>query len=60
MSQDIAATHRTAGVARWVWKVVPTWWGIFDTSMAGEVLLPDPDARIAPTTFVARRRGVGR
>jgi uncharacterized protein YbjT (DUF2867 family) len=32
-------------------KLVPTWRSVFDTSMAGEVLLPGPDARIAPTTF---------
>lgn len=32
-------------------KLVPTWRGMFDTSMAGEVLLPGPDARIARTTF---------
>lgn len=32
-------------------KLVPTWRGTFDTTMAGEVLLPGPDARIAPTTF---------
>jgi len=32
-------------------KLVPTWRGIFDTSMAGEVLLPGPNARLAPTTF---------
>lgn len=32
-------------------KLVPTWRGPFDISMAGEVLLPGPDARIAPTTF---------
>lgn len=32
-------------------KLVPTWRGAFDTSMAGEVLLPGPNARIAPTTF---------
>lgn len=32
-------------------RLVPTWRGIFDTSMAGEVLLPGADARIAPTTF---------
>lgn len=31
--------------------LVPTWRGIFDTSMSGEVLLPGPEARIAPTTF---------
>lgn len=32
-------------------KLVPTWSGVFDTSMAGNVLLPADDARIAPTTF---------
>jgi uncharacterized protein YbjT (DUF2867 family) len=32
-------------------KLVPTWRGVFDATMAGEVLLPGPDARIAPTTF---------
>ncbi|MFC5753212.1 SDR family oxidoreductase [Actinomadura rugatobispora] len=32
-------------------RLVPTWSGIFDPAMAGDVLLPGPDARIAPTTF---------
>jgi uncharacterized protein YbjT (DUF2867 family) len=32
-------------------KLVPTWSGVFDTSMAGDVLLPGDGARIAPTTF---------
>lgn len=33
-------------------KLVPTWsGGIFDATMAGDVLLPGPNARIAPTTF---------
>lgn len=32
-------------------KLVPTWSGVFGVSMAGEVLLPGPGARIAPTTF---------
>lgn len=32
-------------------KLVPTWSGIFDDSMAGNVMLPDENARIAPTTF---------
>jgi uncharacterized protein YbjT (DUF2867 family) len=32
-------------------ELVPTWRGMFDSSMAGEVLLPGPDARIAQTTF---------
>jgi uncharacterized protein YbjT (DUF2867 family) len=31
--------------------LVPTWSGPFDTSMAGNGLLPGDDARIAPTTF---------
>jgi uncharacterized protein YbjT (DUF2867 family) len=33
-------------------RLVPTWQnGIFDVSMAGDVLLPGPDAEIAPTSF---------
>jgi hypothetical protein len=32
-------------------RLVPTWSGIFGPSMAGDVLLPGEDARIAPTTF---------
>jgi uncharacterized protein YbjT (DUF2867 family) len=32
-------------------KLVPTWSGIFDESMAGNVLLPSDSARIASTTF---------
>ncbi|MEU4573368.1 SDR family oxidoreductase [Nonomuraea sp. ATR24] len=32
-------------------KLVPTWSGLFGTSMAGDVLLPGEGARIAPTTF---------
>jgi len=31
--------------------LTPTWRGPFNITMAGEVLLPGPDARIAPTTF---------
>src|SRR5581483_5456471 len=31
--------------------LVPTWRGLFGPSMAGEVLLPGPGARIAPTSF---------
>jgi uncharacterized protein YbjT (DUF2867 family) len=34
-------------------RLVPTWRGNFDTSMAGEVLLPGPDARLGHTTFDA-------
>ena len=32
-------------------KLVPTWSGPFGPTMAGNVLLPGDDARIAPTTF---------
>jgi uncharacterized protein YbjT (DUF2867 family) len=33
-------------------RLVPTWQnGVFDQSMAGDVLLPGPGADIAPTTF---------
>ena len=32
-------------------RYVPTWSGIFGESMAGNVLLPGENARIAPTTF---------
>lgn len=32
-------------------KLVPTWSGMFGLSMAGNVLLPGDNARIAPTTF---------
>jgi uncharacterized protein YbjT (DUF2867 family) len=32
-------------------RLIPSWSGLFDTSMAGDVLLPGDRARIAPTTF---------
>jgi uncharacterized protein YbjT (DUF2867 family) len=32
-------------------KLIPTWDGVFDESMAGNVMLPGEDVRIAPTTF---------
>ncbi|HEX5994380.1 MAG TPA: NAD(P)H-binding protein [Jiangellales bacterium] len=32
-------------------KLVPTWSTVFGPEMAGDVLLPGEDARIAPTTF---------
>ncbi|WP_326546951.1 NAD(P)H-binding protein [Mycolicibacterium sp. ND9-15] len=32
-------------------KLVPTWSGVFGLSMAGNVLLPGKNARLAPTTF---------
>ncbi|MEV4176528.1 NAD(P)H-binding protein [Nonomuraea sp. NPDC049709] len=41
-------THQARGVEV---RLVPTWSGLFGPSMAGDVLLPGEDARIAPTTF---------
>jgi uncharacterized protein YbjT (DUF2867 family) len=42
-------THTAQGKAV---RLVPTWHnGVFDQSMAGDVLLPGPDAEITPTTF---------
>ncbi|MGH3197812.1 MAG: SDR family oxidoreductase [Streptosporangiaceae bacterium] len=32
-------------------RLIPTWRGLFGPEMAGEVLLPGPDAMLAPTTF---------
>jgi uncharacterized protein YbjT (DUF2867 family) len=32
-------------------RLVPTWRGVFDTSMAGEVLLPEGGARLGSVTF---------
>ena len=34
-------------------RLIPTWRGAFGPDMAGEVLLPGDDARLAPTTFDA-------
>jgi uncharacterized protein YbjT (DUF2867 family) len=51
-TQDfVDMARRTLAVRGRQIKLVPTWRGVFDTSMAGEVLLPGPNARIAPTTF---------
>ncbi|MBM0256626.1 SDR family oxidoreductase [Micromonospora sp. 4G55] len=41
-------THQAMGR---VMKIVPTWEAILGADMAGNVLLPGPDARIASTTF---------
>jgi uncharacterized protein YbjT (DUF2867 family) len=41
-------------------RLVPTWRGLFGVEMAGEVLLPGPEAVITPTTFerwLAGQRG---
>lgn len=32
-------------------RIVPTWKGLFGPEMAGEAMLPGPDARLAETTF---------
>jgi uncharacterized protein YbjT (DUF2867 family) len=51
-TQDLVDMARRTNAARGrEVKLVPTWSGLFDESMAGNVLLPGDDARIAPTTF---------
>jgi uncharacterized protein YbjT (DUF2867 family) len=41
-------------------RLVPTWRsGVFGIEMAGEVLLPEEGARLAPTTFDAWLAGIG-
>ena len=51
-TQDLVDMARRAHQARGrVVKLVPTWSGVFGTSMAGDVLLPGENARLAPTTF---------
>jgi uncharacterized protein YbjT (DUF2867 family) len=48
---DIA--RRTRAARRTSIRLVPTWSGVFGLDMAGDVLLPGPGARIAPTSFDA-------
>jgi uncharacterized protein YbjT (DUF2867 family) len=43
--------RRTFAVRGRAVTLVPSWRGVFDTSMAGEVLLPGDGARLAPTSF---------
>lgn len=52
-TQDLVDMARRTYAARGrAIRLVPTWRsGVFDQSMAGDVLLPGPDADIAPTTF---------
>jgi uncharacterized protein YbjT (DUF2867 family) len=51
-TQDLVDMARRTFVARGRdVRLVPTWQGIFDTTMAGEVLLPGPDARLGRITF---------
>ena len=46
--------RRTLGARGRDVQLAPTWRnGVFGVEMAGEVLLPGPDARIAPTTLEA-------
>lgn len=40
-------------------RLVPTWEGLFGVEMAGDVLLPDADALIMPTTFEEWLASVG-
>jgi uncharacterized protein YbjT (DUF2867 family) len=51
-TQDLVDMARRTHAARGrVVRLVPTWSGMFGPDMAGEVLLPGENARIAPTTF---------
>ena len=51
-TQDLVdMARRTNEVRGRTVKLVPTWSGIFGESMAGNVLLPGENARIAPTSF---------
>jgi uncharacterized protein YbjT (DUF2867 family) len=50
--QDLVdMARRTHHALKRVMKLVPTWESVLGLEMAGNVLLPGPDARIAPTTF---------
>jgi len=53
-TQDLVDMARRTYAARGQQiRLVPTWHANFDTSMAGDVLLPGPDARLGRTTFDA-------
>jgi uncharacterized protein YbjT (DUF2867 family) len=50
--QDLVDLARRTRAARGTSiRLIPTWSGVYGRDMAGDVLLPGPDARIAPTTF---------
>jgi hypothetical protein len=52
--QDLVDMARRTNDARGhAVKLVPTWSSVLGAEMAGDVLLPGEDARIAPTTFDA-------
>jgi uncharacterized protein YbjT (DUF2867 family) len=51
-TQDfVDMARRTLATRGYQIRLVPTWQGTFDTTMAGEVLLPGPGARITQSTF---------
>jgi uncharacterized protein YbjT (DUF2867 family) len=51
-TQDLVDLARRTRAARGTSiRLVPTWSGIYGLDMAGDVLLPGPGARTAPTTF---------
>jgi len=53
-AQDAAAARRTLTARGQSVRLIPSRRaGLFSVEMAGEVLLPGPDARLAPTTFDA-------
>jgi uncharacterized protein YbjT (DUF2867 family) len=50
--QDLVDLARRTRAARGTpIRLIPTWSSICGLDMAGDVLLPGPDARVAPTTF---------
>jgi uncharacterized protein YbjT (DUF2867 family) len=52
--QDLVdMARRTLAARKTPLRLIPSWRGLFGVEMAGEVLLPGPDAQIAPTTFEA-------
>ncbi|WP_395307689.1 SDR family oxidoreductase [Mycobacterium sp. AMU20-3851] len=51
-TQDLVDMARRTLTARGrTVRLVPTWSSVFGPEMAGNALLPGPDARLAPTTF---------
>jgi uncharacterized protein YbjT (DUF2867 family) len=50
--QDLVDLARRTRAARGTSiRLIPTWSGVYGLDMAGDVLMPGPGARIAPTTF---------
>lgn len=59
-TQDLVDMARRTNLARGhAVELVPTWSSIFGPEMAGNVLLPDENARLAPTTFEEWLAGQG-